>query len=316
MTAYQLYQQVSPWFKRRGARQRLGQPAELPQRAACSPSTQAAARVKSRAARRSPCVPGRRSACIAAVRSTENDRSSCSARREARAPRRAMSVATAFPTTQGVPAPGPRCLACANCCVVFASAPPAPVPRARHVSAPRGARRAIAPARRATRARRHGLRLPMPHRPAACAAAALRRRRRQPERREQQMLRRRVHLSFYRRRFHRDAGLRQGPPQGRRLVELQRHGPGHELPRQRRDRRARPTPREPRAGAGRARRPRDAEHADEVHALGRAGPLPCQNAAARFLSACGEREPSREPSARAEQSMKMSIDAVPLSQQR
>ncbi|EGB07867.1 hypothetical protein AURANDRAFT_64424 [Aureococcus anophagefferens] len=26
-----------------------------------------------------------------------------------------MSVATAFPTTQGVPAPGPRCLACANC---------------------------------------------------------------------------------------------------------------------------------------------------------------------------------------------------------
>ena len=228
-----------------------------------------------------------------------------------------MSVATAFPTTQGVPAPGPRCLACANCCVVFASAPPAPVPRARprfRASLARE-RRAIAPARRATRARRHGLRLPVPHRPAARAAAALRRRRRQPERREQQMLRRRVHLSFYRRRVRRDAGLRQGPPQGRRLVELQRHGPGHELPRQRRDRRARPTPREPRAGAGRARRPRDAEHADEVHALGRAGPTLSERRRAVPKRVAGAREPSRavRPRASAEQSMKMSIDAVPLS---
>ncbi|KAH8047248.1 hypothetical protein JL722_13232 [Aureococcus anophagefferens] len=61
-----------------------------------------------------------------------------------------MSVATAFPTTQGVPAPGPRCLACANCCVVFASAPPAPVPRARPRF--RAAAAAIAPARRGARA--------------------------------------------------------------------------------------------------------------------------------------------------------------------
>lgn len=63
-----------------------------------------------------------------------------------------MSVATAFPTTQGVPAPGPRCLACANCCVVFASAPPAPVPRARprfRAARPRAARSRRPDARRA-----------------------------------------------------------------------------------------------------------------------------------------------------------------------